>query len=123
MVSVPKQLLIQAILIAFNAFFASMEIAVISLNTTKLRKLSEDGDKNATKLLKFAENPAGFLSTIQVGISLSGFLGAAFAADSLSEPLANWFINIGVNISYSVLNSISVIIITLIITFVTIVFT
>ncbi len=122
MVSVPKQLLIQAILIAFNAFFASMEIAVISLNTTKLRKLSEDGDKNATKLLKFAENPAGFLSTIQVGISLSGFLGAAFAADSLSEPLANWFIKIGVNISYSVLNSISVIIITLILTFVTIVF-
>lgn len=122
MVSVPKQLLIQAILIAFNAFFASMEIAVISLNTTKLRKLSEDGDKNATKLLKFAENPAGFLSTIQVGISLSGFLGAAFAADSLSEPLANWFIKIGLNISYSVLNSISVIIITLILTFVTIVF-
>ena len=122
MVSVPKQLLIQALLIACNAFFASMEIAVISLNTTKLRKLSEEGDNSAKKLLKFAENPAGFLSTIQVGISLSGFLGAAFAADSLSEPLTKWFLSIGIKLNYSFLNSLSVILITLILTFITIVF-
>ena len=122
MVSVPKQLLFQALLIACNAFFASMEIAVISLNTTKLRKLADEGDEKANKLLKFAENPAGFLSTIQVGISLSGFLGAAFAADSLSEPLVDWFLSLGINLSYSFLNSLSVIFITLILTFVTIVF-
>ena len=47
MVSVPKQLLFQALLIACNAFFASMEIAVISLNTTKLRKLADEGDEKA----------------------------------------------------------------------------
>ena len=122
MVSVPKQLFIQAILIACNAFFASMEIAVISLNTTKLRKLADDGDVSASKLLKFAENPAGFLSTIQVGISLSGFLGAAFAADSLSEPLTKWFLSIGINLNYNLLNSLSVILITFILTFITIVF-
>ncbi len=122
MVSVPKQLFIQAILIACNAFFASMEIAVISLNTTKLRKLADDGDASASKLLKFAENPAGFLSTIQVGISLSGFLGAAFAADSLSEPLTKWFLSIGINLNYNLLNSLSVILITFILTFITIVF-
>ena len=98
MVSVPKQLLIQAILIALNAFFAAMEIAVISLNTTKLKRLVEEGDEKAGKLLSMAENPAGFLSTIQVGISLSGFLGAAFAADSLSEPLTLWLLEMGVKL-------------------------
>lgn len=122
MVSVPKQLLIQAILIALNAFFAAMEIAVISLNTTKLKRLVEEGDEKAGKLLSMAENPAGFLSTIQVGISLSGFLGAAFAADSLSEPLTLWLLEIGVKLPESLLNNIAVIIITLILTFMTIVF-
>lgn len=122
MVSVPKQLLIQAILIALNAFFAAMEIAVISLNTTKLKRLVEEGDEKAGKLLSMAENPAGFLSTIQVGISLSGFLGAAFAADSLSEPLTLWLLGIGVKLPEALLNNIAVIIITLILTFMTIVF-
>lgn len=122
MVSVPKQLLIQAILIALNAFFAAMEIAVISLNTTKLKRLEEEGDAKASKLLKMAENPAGFLSTIQVGISLSGFLGAAFAADSLSEPLTLWLLEMGVKLPEALLNNIAVILITLILTFVTIVF-
>ena len=122
MVSVPKQLLIQAILIALNAFFAAMEIAVISLNTTKLKRLVEEGDEKAGKLLSMAENPAGFLSTIQVGISLSGFLGAAFAADSLSEPLTLWLLEIGVKLPEALLNNIAVIIITLILTFMTIVF-
>lgn len=122
MVSVPKQLLIQAILIALNAFFAAMEIAVISLNTTKLKRLVEEGDEKAGKLLSMAENPAGFLSTIQVGISLSGFLGAAFAADSLSEPLTLWLLEMGVKLPEALLNNIAVIIITLILTFVTIVF-
>ena len=122
MVSVPKQLLIQAILIALNAFFAAMEIAVISLNTTKLKRLVEEGDEKAGKLLSMAENPAGFLSTIQVGISLSGFLGAAFAADSLSEPLTLWLLEMGVKLPEALLNNIAVIIITLILTFMTIVF-
>lgn len=122
MVSVPKQLLVQAILIALNAFFAAMEIAVISLNTTKLKRLVEEGDEKAGKLLSMAENPAGFLSTIQVGISLSGFLGAAFAADSLSEPLTLWLLEMGVKLPEALLNNIAVIIITLILTFMTIVF-
>ncbi len=123
MVSVPKQLLIQLIIIMVNAFFASMEMAVISLNTNKLRKKIEEGDKTASKLLKMAENPAGFLSTIQVGISLSGFIGAAFAADSLSEPMVAWMQSIGLEfISYAALNNIAVVIITLILTLVTIIF-
>ena len=62
----PQQLIVQAALILLNAFFAATEIAVISLNTAKLRRLQETGDKTAGRLLRMAEEPAGFLSTIQI---------------------------------------------------------
>ena len=123
MISVPRQLLIQAIFIAINAIFAALEMAMVSLSTTRLKMLEEEGDKAAIRLLKMLENPAGFLSAIQVAISLSGFLGSAFAADSLSEPLTDWFISLGLTmIPYQTLNSISVVIITIILTLVTIIF-
>ena len=79
--SIPQQLLLQVILILINAFFAMTEIAVISLTPGRLRMLAEEGDKAAPKLLKLVEEPAGFLSTIQIAITLSGFLGAAFGAE------------------------------------------
>ena len=123
MISVPRQLLIQAVFIAINAVFAGLEMAMVSLNSTKLKMLDEEGDKAARRLLKMLENPAGFLSAIQVAISLSGFLGSAFAADSLSEPLTDWLISLGLDsIPYSTLNSISVVVITIILTIVTIIF-
>ena len=87
MSSIPRQLLLQIILILLNAFFAAAEIAVVSLNTTKLRRQEEEGDKKAGKLLKLVEEPASFLSTIQVGITLAGFLGSAFAADKKVKKL------------------------------------
>lgn len=65
-----------------ECFFAAAEIAVVSLNGTKLRRLEEEGDKKAGRLLKLVEEPASFLSTIQVGITMAGFLGSAFAADN-----------------------------------------
>ena len=74
MTSIPRQLLLQVILILLNAFFAAAEIAVVSLNGTKLRRLEEEGDKKAGRLLKLVEEPASFLSTIQVGITMAGFL-------------------------------------------------
>ena len=83
-----RQLLLQLILIALNAFFAATEIAVISLNSQKMRALAEDGDKKAEKIAKIIEDPTKFLSTIQVGITLAGFLGSAFAADSFGDMLA-----------------------------------
>ena len=82
-----KQLLLQIILIALNAFFAATEIAVISLNEKKIRALADDGDKKAVKMLKIIEDPTKFLSTIQIGITLAGFLGSAFAADNFAERL------------------------------------
>ena len=122
MVSIPKQLLIQAILILVNAFFAATEIAVISLNTNKLRKQAEEGDRTASMLLNMSENPAGFLSTIQIGITIAGFLGSAFAANTLADRLAQSLQATGIGLSYATLNNISVVIITIILSFFTLIF-
>lgn len=121
---IPLQLLLQVVLILLNAFFASAEIAIISLNKTKLEKLSEEGDRSAKRLLKLTEAPANFLSTIQIGITLAGFLGSAFAADNFASLLANWVYNDlkWQAISYSVINTFSVILITIILSYFTLVF-
>ena len=118
--SLAQQILLQIILIAINAFFAATEIAVVSLNTTKLKKMAEDGDRYAPRLLKMAENPTSFLSTIQIGITLAGFLGSAFAADNLAVYIKPLFINIG--LPNGVAGTISIIVITLIISFFTLIF-
>ena len=76
-----KLLLLLIILILVNAFLAASEVSVVSLNKNRLRELAEDGDRKAQRLLKFAEEPNIFLSTIQVGITLAGFLASAAAAD------------------------------------------
>ena len=89
------QLLIQFLLILVNAFFAATEIAVISLNDNKVRKQAEEGDKKAAVMLKLAESPNDFLSTIQVCITLSGFLASAFAADHFATRLSQALINSG----------------------------
>ena len=122
--SIPRQLLLQIILILLNAFFAAAEIAVVSLNTTKLRRQEEEGDKKAGKLLKLVEEPASFLSTIQVGITLAGFLGSAFAADNFSEYLVRWiYDDIGFRgLPEKALDTISVIIITIILSYFTLIF-
>ena len=118
------QLLVQVILILINAFFAATEIAVISLNANKLRKLEEEGDKLASKLLRMVEEPAGFLSTIQIGITLAGFLGSAFAADSFSEYIVHWVCeDLGVTaLPRSAVDTLSVIVITLILSYFTLIF-
>ncbi len=81
-------LLLQLVLIFVNGWFAASEIAVLSVSEAKLRRQAEEGDKVAAQLLKLSESPNQFLSTIQVCITLAGFLGSAFAADSFAEPLA-----------------------------------
>ena len=72
----PQQLAIQVALILLNAFFAMTEIAVISLTPAKLKKQAEEGDATARRLLKLVEEPSGFLSTIQIGITLAGLWAA-----------------------------------------------
>lgn len=117
------QLLLQFILILVNAFFASTEMAVVSLNGNKIRKLAEDGDASAKKLLRMVDNPDSFLSTIQIGITLAGFLGSAFAADNFASRLCSWLVDdLKVTvISPDVLNTIAVILITILLSFFTLV--
>ncbi len=114
-------LLLQVMLIVLNAVFACAEIAIISLNDTKLLKLSSSGDKRAQKLVKLTSQPARFLATIQVGITLAGFLGSAFAADNFSDKLVSMVISWGVKIPETTLDTIAVILITLILSYFTLV--
>ncbi len=115
-------LLLQIFLIALNAIFASAEIAVLSISEAKLERMANDGNGKARRLFKLTREPARFLATIQVAITLSGFLGSAFAADNFSEPLVEWVINMGVNIPRATLDTIAVVLITLILSYFTLVF-
>ena len=114
-------LLFQLLLILVNAYFAATEIAVLSLNDAKLHHQAEEGDKTAAMLLKLAENPNRFLSTIQVGITLAGFLGSAFAAENFANRLSQAILNAGATIDPTLLNTLCVILITLILSFFTLV--
>lgn len=118
-----KQLFLQLILILLNAFFASTEIALISVNEKKMRSLAEDGDPKAKKLLKIIENPTEFLSAIQIGITLAGFLGSAFAADNFAEKLCGLLVSaFHVPEAYvPTLGTVSVVLITLILSYFTLV--
>lgn len=118
------QLVLQAVLIAANAVFACAEIAVISMNDAKLDKLAAEKNKNAVKLQKLTDQPSRFLSTIQVAITLSGFLGSAFAADNFSEYLVTIFAANGLDkyVSLKALDTISVILITLLLSYLTLIF-
>ncbi|MEI3152547.1 MAG: DUF21 domain-containing protein [Eubacteriales bacterium] len=116
------QILFQILLIFLNAVFACAEIAVISMNQTKLDQLVAKGDKRAKKLSKLTEQPAKFLSTIQVAITLAGFLGSAFAADNFAGYIVNWLYKEGGPVSKEVINSVSVILVTLILSYFTLIF-
>ena len=114
------QLLIQAILILLNAFFASAEIAVLSVNENKLRRDAQAGDKKAARILRMVAQPSGFLSTIQVGITLAGFLGSAFAADNFAGRLSVWLAHI-TGAPAPLLHTLSVIAVTIILSYFTLV--
>lgn len=120
--SVSFLLLFQVILIGLNAIFASAEIAVLSINEAKLERMANEGNGKAKRLFKLTREPAKFLATIQVAITLSGFLGSAFAADNFSEPLVDWVLSLGVNLPAATLDAIAVVVITLILSYFTLIF-
>ena len=124
MSSIWPQLLLQVILIAINAYFAATEIAVISLNEALIRKQAENGDRKAARLLRIVETPTAFLSTIQIGITLAGFLGSAFAADNLAGPLTHWLVSAYdlTGSAAATIHTLSVIVVTVILSFFTLVF-
>ncbi len=86
--NLPGQILLLMLLIFANAFCAASEMAVVSLNEAKIKRMAEDGNKQAAKLLRLTANSSRFLATIQIGVTLAGFLSSASAAQSFAEPLA-----------------------------------
>ena len=118
-----SQILLQVVFILFNAFFAGSEIAFLSLNQIKLSKKAEDGDKTAAALLKVVENPNTFLSGIQVAITLSGFLSAAFGTENFSGYLDTLMLEtLRLPIPAGVASVISTVVVTVIISFFSIAF-
>ena len=115
------QIFILAILIALNAFFASAEIAFISLNDKKMEKKAEKGDKKAKQIFEMLQEPSKFLATIQIGITLAGFLSSAFASDAFADKLAPLLESV-IPIGLSLWKGISIVIITIILSYFTLVF-
>lgn len=113
---IPKIILL-FVLILVNAFFAMSEIAIISVSDVKLQKMAEDGNKKAKKLIRLTENPSSFLSTIQIGVTLAGFLTSASAAENFSEPLAKVIGGWLPAVPHSLVSGISLVLVTIIISF------
>ena len=117
------QIILQLLLILLNAVFAAFEVALISMNEKKVRAMAEDGNKKAGKMLRIIEDPTKFLSTIQIGITLAGFLGSAFAAENFAELITDALVK--ANSSFAeyegVINTLSVIAVTIILSYFTLV--
>ena len=117
-----SQLVVLVILIALNAYFAASEIAFISLNDAKIEKQAKEGNKKAKQIEKMLKTPSKFLATIQIGITLAGFLSSAFASETFADMLAPALYNVFPIISQGAWKSISIIVITIILSFFTLVF-
>ena len=115
-----SRLMLLAILILINAFFAATEIAFISINDAKIEKKAKEGNKRAKQIKKMLKDPSKFLATIQIGITLAGFLSSAFAADAFADDLAPVMQNL-IPLGLAVWKSISIVIITLILSYFTLV--
>ena len=116
------QIITLAILILLNAYFAATEIAFISLNDAKIEKKAKDGEKKAKQIQKMLQNPSKFLATIQIGITLAGFLSSAFASDAFADKLAPILNQVMPFLSLDVWRNISIVLITMILSFFTLVF-
>ena len=116
------QLIVLIILIGLNAYFAATEIAYISLNDAKIEKQAKEGNKKAKQIEKMLKTPSKFLATIQIGITLAGFLSSAFASDTFAEMLAPNLYQLVPFISLAAWKNISIIVITIILSFFTLIF-
>lgn len=111
-------LLVILILIFVNGFFSASEMAVVTLNETKIRKQAETGDPKSVLLLRFIDHQSRFLATIQVGVTLAGFLSAAFGADRLAPVLTAWIDPTG---HYPWAQTVATILITILVSFISLV--
>lgn len=122
MIEMIGAILLQIVLILLNAIFACAEIAVISMSEAKLKYLKSHGSTAARKLLALTDQPAKFLSTIQVAITLAGLLGSAFAAENFATPISNMLLAAGVSIPEKMLKTIMLFVITIILAYFNLVF-
>ncbi len=113
-------ILLLVVLILINAFFAASEIAIITLNDNKMRKMAEDGDKRAKRVLKLTKDSSRFLATIQVGVTLAGFLTSAAAAQTFAGKLADALSFLP--IQHNVLFGASTVLVTLLLSYFSLVF-
>ena len=116
--SIPLELLLIFILVLFNAFFAASQIALMSADKNKLNAFAEQGNENAKLLLKLLQEPSRFLTTMQVGITLAGFLASASAAISISTHFVIIFKKWNVPFAFEI----TIVIMTLLLSFITLVF-
>lgn len=114
------ELLLLVVLIGVNALFAASEIAFLSLNRNKVNREIKSGNKKYTKIQKLLDNPSSFLATIQIGITLAGFLASAFAAETFADYIVEKLSYL--NVSHTILETVTVIVITLILSYFTLVF-
>ena len=116
-----SQVIVLAILILINAFFAATEIAFISINDAKIEKQAKEGNKKAKQIKKMLREPSKFLATIQIGITLAGFLSSAFAADAFADDLAPMLQNL-MPLGLAAWRNISIILITIILSYFSLIF-
>lgn len=112
------KLILIAILTGINAFFASAEMAMVSVNNNKIKEMAEEGDKRAKTLLSISSDQTRFLSTIQVAITLAGFFSSGSAATSISQVFGRFLSNYG--IPYG--GTVSFILVTFLLSYITLVF-
>ena len=117
-----SQIAVLDVLILLNAYFAASEIAFISLNDAKIEKQAKEGNKKAKQIYKMLKNPSKFLATIQIGITLAGFLSSAFASDAFADKLAPMLNNLLPMLGTDTWRTISIILITILLSFFTLVF-
>ena len=116
-----SRIIVLAILILINAFFAATEIAFISINDAKIEKQAKEGNKKAKQIKKMLREPSRFLATIQIGITLAGFLSSAFAADAFADDLAPMLQNL-IPLGLMAWRNISIILITIILSYFSLIF-
>ena len=116
-----SRIIVLAILILINAFFAATEIAFISINDAKIEKQAKEGNKKAKQIKKMLREPSKFLATIQIGITLAGFLSSAFAADAFADDLAPMLQNL-MPLGLAAWRNISIILITIILSYFSLIF-
>lgn len=117
-----SNILVLIILIFINAFFAATEIAFISLNDAKIEKQAKEGNKKAQNIQKMLKDPSKFLATIQIGITLAGFLSSAFASETFAEILAPKIYNLMPFFELGTWKAISIVIVTILLSYFTLIF-